>query len=91
MDISKLDEGLNNLRGLDFELAEMQERATGNNFPDVTFSKGFQARLAAMALNVNVHDIKGLPLKQYAQICQTVFNFLFAPSADATPVEKSEA
>ena len=70
MDISKLNEKLGELRGLDFELAEAQERAAGNNFPDVTFTKGFQARLAALALNVPVADIKELPLRDIRQFAQ---------------------
>ena len=86
IDVTKLDEKLNELRGLDFEAAEVQERAAGNNFPDVTFSKSFQARLAAIALGIPADEIKTLPLKQYNQACQRVFNFLFANSDDATPV-----
>ena len=91
MDISKLNEKLGELRGLDFELAEAQERATGNNFPDVTFTKGFQARLAALALGVPTADIKELPLRKYQNVCAQVFNFLYQPSADETPQTNSEA
>lgn len=90
MDISKLNEKLGELRGLDFELAEEQERAAGNNFPDVTFMKGFQARLAALALNVPVADIKELPLRDYQTVCSKVFNFLYGPSENATQLQKSE-
>ena len=85
MDISKLDEKLNTLRGLDFELAETQERAAGNNFPDVTFTKGFQSRLAALALGVPTADIKELPLREYSAVCGKVFNFLYNTSANETP------
>ncbi len=91
VDFNKLDEGLNNLRGLDFEQAESQERAAGNNFPEVTFSKSFQARLAARALGMNVHDLKALPLRDYSQVCQRTFNFLFSTSEKETQSEKSEA
>lgn len=84
MDISKLNEKLADLRGLDFELAEAQERAAGNNFPDVTFTKGFQARLAALALNVPVADIKELPLRDYQTVCSKVFNFLYNSSGSET-------
>ena len=91
VDFAKLDAGLKNLRGLDFEAAEAQERAGGNNYPDVTFSKSFQARLAAMALGTTAADIKEMPLKDFTQVTQTVFNFLFAPSGDATPAARSEA
>lgn len=91
VDFAKLDAGLKNLRGLDFEAAEAQERAGGNNYPDVTFSKSFQARLASLALKVPVADIKELPLKEFSQITNAVFNFLFSNSGDATLSEKSEA
>ena len=90
VDLEKLNAGLNNLRGLDFESAERQERTAGNNFPDVTFSKSFQARLAATALGVPVADIKELPLREFTQATGAVFNFLFASSESATPSEKSE-
>ena len=91
LDIKALNEKLANLRGLDFELAETQERATGNNFPDLTFTKSFQARLAAMALNVPVADVKELPMKQYIQVCQGTFTFFYGSSGDETSLEKSEA
>ena len=91
MDISKLNEQLGELRGLDFELAEAQERTAGNNFPDVTFTKGFQARLAALALGVPVADIKELPIRKYQDVCAKVFNFLYNPSVIETPQTESEA
>lgn len=87
MDTSKLDEGLNKLRGLDFEQCEAAERATGNNYPELSFNKSFQARLAAKALGVPVADVKELPLKEYNRVCQSVFGFLFGNSDDATPAE----
>lgn len=90
IDISKLDEGLNKLRGLDFEQCEAQERAAGNTFPELSFNKSFQARLAARALDVPTADIKELPLKQFAKVTQAVFNFLFNTSDAETPSEKSE-
>ena len=92
VDIKKLEEGLGKLSGLDFETAERQERAEGNNYPDVSFTKSFQAKLAAIALGVPFADIKELPLKKYAQVVQTVMNFLFVTSdADETQLKKSEA
>lgn len=90
IDYEKLDAGLKNLRGLDFETAERQERTAGNNYPDVTFSKSFQARLAATALGVPVADIKELPLREFSQATSAVFNFLFSNSGEETPAEKSE-
>ncbi len=84
IDITNLNQKLLELTGNDFEAAEMQERAAGNNFPDVTFTKSFQARLAARALGVNVFDLKAASLKNYTQACQIVFNFLFQPSDGET-------
>lgn len=85
IDIEKLSAGLQKLRGLDFEEAESAERAAGNNYPEITFSKSFQARLAAKALDMNPHDLKELPLKDYDAATRKVFNFLFASSASETP------
>lgn len=91
IDEQKLKDGLSKLRGLDFEAAESQERLSGNNFPDVTFSRTFQARMAALALGMNVHDIKGLPMREYNRVCQTVFNFFYSTSGDEISAEQSEA
>lgn len=88
IDVKKLDEGLNGLRGLDFEQCEAQERSAGNNYPEMSFSKGFQARLAARALGVPPADVRELPLREYNKICQTVFNFLFSTSDEETPAAK---
>lgn len=86
-----LEDGLNQLRGLDFEAAENFVRRKNAAVVEVSLSKEFQARLAAAALKVPYADIAELPLKQYAQVTQAVFNFLFAPSDDETPAENSEA
>ena len=91
IDATNLEEKLEGLRGLDFEQAESLERQAGNNYPEMSFSKGFQARLAAKALGVPPADIKELPLKEYSRICTRVFNFLFANLDEETQSEKSEA
>ena len=85
IDMEKLSAGLEKLRGYDLEEAEAAERAAGNNFPELSFTKSFQARLAAKALDMNVHDLKEMPLKDYDSACRVVFNFLFAVSANETP------
>ena len=90
MDIKSLNEKLGELRGLDFELAESQERAAGNNAIEITTTKSFQARLASMALGVPVADIKELPIKKYNQVCTQVLNFLYVPSDDETPAWSSD-
>ena len=73
MDTTNLQAGLEALTGYDFEQAENAERTAGNMTPDISFSKGFQARLAAKAL-----DIKNLSIREYAVITTKVMNFLFA-------------
>lgn len=78
VDISELTKKLDDLNGLDFEECEHDERTAGNTSVDVTFSKSFQARLAARALGVNPHDIKELPLKQYSRVTTQVMTFLFS-------------
>ena len=79
-DVNKLREGLNKLTGLDFEAAETAERAAGNAYPILNFSKSFQARLAATALDENVHDLKALPLREYNLLTNEVSNFLTSTS-----------
>lgn len=85
IDVEKLQSGLNNLRGLDLEEAEAAERAAGNNFPELSFTKSFQARLAAKALEMNVYDLKARPLKEYDSAYRATFNFLFSADSAATP------
>jgi len=90
IDFDKLNEGLNNLRGYEFELAETQERTAGNSAFEMSLSKSFQARLAAMALKVPVDEIKALPVRDYMKVCLHVSNFLFVTSDSATPSTNSE-
>lgn len=88
IDLKKLDAGLNKLTGYDLEAIEKEERMTGNNSVELTLSKSFQARLAAKVLDMNVHDLKGLPLREYNQICAATFAFLFATSDAEGPPTK---
>ena len=91
IDTSNLAEKLSALNGLTFEECEKEERMAGNTSVDVTFSKSFQARLAARALGVNVYDIKELPLKQYSKVVNETMTFLFSSSEESgQPSEKSE-
>lgn len=87
IDFNKLDDGLNKLRGLDFEAAEQRERAAGNTAAVLASTMPFHARIAAIALGVPVEDIKELPIKQYVEVTTRTSNFLFAPSVNATPAE----
>ena len=84
IDYEKLNEGLNKLTGYDLEACERDERAVNNNYPDLTFSKSFQIRLAARALEVRPDELKNLPLKDYNRVCQMVFGFLFGTAGAAT-------
>ena len=77
IDVEKLEERLPLLTGRDFEQAELAERVDGNTFPEITFCKSFQARLAAHALELPYDDVKNLPLKDYQAVCGKVFQFLF--------------
>ena len=84
LDTEKLETGLTKLRGLDFEACEAAERAAGNTFPELSFQKSFQARLAAKALGVNPHDLLELPMKTFNQVCIRTFGFLNAPDEATT-------
>ena len=88
VDISKLEEGLENLRGYDFEACAGRVRKKGNTNVLLKADESFQAELAAAALKCPVDDIRALPLKQYSQVIQKVFNFLFA--SELTADENSE-
>lgn len=86
-EIEKLNEGLKNLTGLDYEIAEKSERENRNMTPLINFSTSFQIRLAAKALGTNPHEIKALPIKEYTLIANTVSNFLFSDETE-TPSEQ---
>ena len=91
IDMSKLEDGLSKLRGLDFEQVEARVRSRNAAAVEVSVLKEFQARLAAKALSVPYEDIAELPLREYTQVCTATLNFLFAPSGDEMPSENSEA
>lgn len=81
MDKVKLEEGLKQLTGYDFEEIEKTCRLKGDVSPDVTFSKDFQSRLAAKALGVGLDEVKKLPLPEYVATTQTVSSFLLSDLA----------
>lgn len=76
LDYKKLDAGLAELSGLDYEEAESKVRAVGDMTPDISFSKKFQARLAAKALGMKPEEFRALPIQEYAEATTTVSNFL---------------
>lgn len=93
VDMEKLSAGLQKLRGLDFEQVEMQTRARSEVnmvMPIITFTREFQARLAALALGVPYADITELPLQEFNRVCQAVQNFLNNTSGEETPSANSE-
>lgn len=91
IDVTKLEDALKELRGLDFEMAENQTRWNSNTnlaVPAISFVKEFQGRLAAIALKVPYQEIQLLPLKKYSRVCQVVQNFLNNTSDDETLAEQ---
>lgn len=48
----------------------------GDASPEISFSKDFQSRLAAKALNVKIDEIKKLSIPEYVEITQRVNRFL---------------
>lgn len=84
IDYKKLEEGLDKLNGYDLENAEREERLAGNTTLELSTSKSFQARLAARALGMNVHDLKSLKLREYNRLCLRTFGFLNEPEASTT-------
>ena len=85
VDFEKLDAGLAELRGLDFEQAEMLTRRKNAAAIEISTCKEFQARLAAAALKVPYEEIAELPLKDYTRVTLAVVNFLFGTSDEETP------
>jgi hypothetical protein len=88
--IEKLNEGLKNLKGIDYEAAEKSERAAGNMTPLMNFSTAFQVRLAAKALGTNPHEIKSLPINEYTLIANATSNFLFSGGGENEEETQSE-
>lgn len=81
IDLSKLKEKLEMLTGFDIEAAEAEERAARNMAPDVSFSKRYQARLAAKALGCTVDDVRALKANEYNVATALVSDFLFGSLA----------
>ena len=79
----ELREALSKLTGNDFERAERAELTAGNNAPLLSWTKSFQARIAAKALGVPAPEIRNLPIKEYNAITHEVFNFLYGTSEES--------
>ena len=89
IDLSQLNEKLETLTGFDLEAAELEERASGNMIPDVSFSKRYQSRLAAKALGCAHDDIQSLKGNEYTLATTMVSNFLFGTLAGAAEARQS--
>lgn len=76
VDITKLEKGLEELTGYDFEDAERAIRQKGDMTPDITFSKNFQTKLAAKAMGITSDKIKAMGIREYVEITTTTSNFL---------------
>ncbi len=86
-DMDKMEAGLNELTGVDFEQAENAERMNGNMMPDISFSKSFQARLAAKALNVPIEKVKAAKINEFTTVTTQVSNFLFGNLAETVKTQ----
>ena len=83
-DKKKLEAGLENLTGLDFEAAEKRARTSGETTPIISLSTKFQLELAAIALGENVNELKTMKIRDFNKMLATVSTFLFADSDDET-------
>ena len=81
-DREKLIDGLNNLTGFDFTKAELRVRREGDMTPDVTFSKRFQAEVAAIALKESAKVLMTMPISEFTEMCAEVSVFLLRGSAE---------
>ena len=84
VDYKVLKEGLNKLTGYDFQDAETACRKLGDQVPEISLSKNFQATLAAKCLGVTKDDLLALPIKDYTAVTGVVFSFLLGTLAEQT-------
>ena len=88
IDLSKLEDGLANLTGVDYTEAERFVRKKGETTPMIQFTGAFQAALAARALGVTYAEVCALPIGKYTVAITQVTNFLFGDLApEATAME----
>lgn len=83
IDITKLEEGLEGLRGLDYLACASRVRKKGTTDILLKTNEEFQTELIAAALKCPVADVRELSLKEYSRALQITFNFLFS-NVDAT-------
>lgn len=79
LDVKNLEEKLESLTGYDYETARRYFRLKNKDFFGVEqLNSEFQAEVAALALGANVNELKELPMKKYAKICNGVQRFLIS-------------
>ena len=78
LDISNLEAKLGELNAQAFMDAERACRMKADATPDITYSSGFRARLAARALGVDFKEIQALPIPKFTEITNRVLNFLLS-------------
>lgn len=94
IDVEKLKRGLEQVNGVEYMAAEQEARRRGDVSVEITFSKRFQAILAAKALNVPYEEIANLKIGDFALATMTVFNFLASSeemAEEASPKTNKEA
>lgn len=82
LDFSDLEAKLGELKAQAFMDAERACRMKADATPDITYSSGFRARLAARALGVDFKEIQALPIPVFTEISGRVLNFLLSSSAE---------
>lgn len=78
LDYSNLEAALGELNAQAFMDAERACRMKADATPDITYSAGFRARLAARALGVDFKEIQALPIQKFTEITARVLNFLLS-------------
>lgn len=76
IDVLKLREGLSKLTGVDYERAERDERAAGNQASVLINTMSFSTRLASYALDKPARELKQLPIAEYLRLNAEVLSFL---------------
>ena len=82
LDFSDLEAKLGELKAQAFMDAERACRMKADATPDITYSSGFRARLAARAMGVDFKEIQALPIPVFTEISGRVLNFLLSSSAE---------
>ena len=91
LDVKMLNEKLEGLTGYDYETARRHFKLKNKDFFGVEqLNSEFQAEIAALALGVNVNELKELPMKKYSRICNEVQRFLVSSDAEEDAAELSE-